>query len=254
MGFMVSSASKTVMIDALFGFSTSYLYPSLLVVDRINQLHKPFDSVDLMLLSHAHYDHFSAPMVAEYLSKNNNVKVVCNQPALSSLKEIGKVDTTRIIGLTPDLYTSVDTTANNIDVKIFRLRHTGENGKTENLGFLFDLDGVKVLHVGDATGRVLEEADVSGMAEFDALGFENLEIDIAILNRGSLWEEDAPGIEIIKRYIKPKHIILGHFSIGNKDGEEKVLETIEKLKDSLPGVTILEESMQNIIIKINEGK
>jgi ankyrin repeat protein/L-ascorbate metabolism protein UlaG (beta-lactamase superfamily) len=253
MGFMVSSASKTVLIDALFGTSNSYLYPSELILDKINQLNKPFESVDLMLVTHAHYDHFSAPMVAEYLSNNSSVKVVCNKPALSALKGIENytVDSSRIVGLTPDLYKSIDTTVNNIDVKILRLRHTGGNGRSENLGFIFNLDGVKVLHVGDATGRVWEQAVVSGMEEFDSLGFKNLDIDIAILNRGSLWGVDAPGVEIIEKYIKPKHIILGHFSIGNKDGEDEVFQTIEKLKDSLPDVTILEESMQNIIIKNN---
>ncbi len=253
MGFMVSSVSKTVMIDALFGTSSSYLYPSALVIDKINQLNKPFESVDLMMVTHAHYDHFSAPMVAEYLSKNSSVKVVCNKPTLSGLKGIENytVDTSRIVAITPDLYKSIDTTVNKIDVKILRLRHTGGNGRNENLGFIFDLDGVKVLHVGDATGRVSEQAVISGIQEFDSLGFENLDIDIAILNRGSLWGVDAPGIEIIEKYIKPKHIILGHFSIGNKDGEEEVFRAIEKLKDSLPGITILEESMQNIIIKNN---
>jgi ankyrin repeat protein/L-ascorbate metabolism protein UlaG (beta-lactamase superfamily) len=251
MGFIVSSASKTVMIDALFGTSSSYLFPSTVVIDKINQLEKPFESVDLMLLTHTHYDHFSAPMVAEYLKKNSSVKVVCNQSALSKLNEIenNKVDASRIVELTPDLYKSIDTTVNNIDVKILRLRHTGDNGRSENLGFLFDLDGVKILHVGDATGRVSEQAVVSGLDEFDSLDFKNMDIDIAILNRGSLWGDDAPGIEIIEKYIKPKHIILGHFSLGNKDGEDEVLQTIEKLKDNLPGVTILDESMQNIIIK-----
>ena len=253
MGFMVSSASKTVMIDALFGTSSSYLFPSPLVLDKINQLNKPFESVDLMLVTHTHPDHFSAPMVAEYLSKNSSVKVVCNHSALLELSKIenNKVDASRIVGLTPDLYKSIDTTVNDIDVKILRLRHTGGDGQAENLGFLFNLDGVKILHVGDATGRVSEQAVVSGMEEFDSLDFKDLDIDIAILNRGSLWGLDAPGIEVIEKYIKPKHIILGHFSIGNKDGEDEVFETIEKLKDSLPSVTVLEESMQNIFIKNN---
>lgn len=251
MGFMVSSASKTVMIDALFGTSNSYMYPSELVLDKINQSNSPFKSVDLLLVTHAHYDHFSAPMVAEYLSKKSNTKIICNQLALLELDKIenSKIDTLRLIGITPDLYKSVDTTVNNIEVKVLRLRHAGGNGRAENLGFIFDLDGVKVLHLGDATGQVWEQAVVSGIEEFDSLGFKDLDIDIAILNRGSLWGEGAPGIEIIQKYLKPKHLILGHFSIGNKDGDDEVLRTVDKLKDSLPNVTIFEEPMQNIIIK-----
>lgn len=254
MGFMVSSASKTVLIDALFdeGFG-SYALPSKQIVKKINQLDKPFNSVDLMLVTHDDGDHFSTSMMAEYLTKNKKAKVVCSKKVFSKLKENKdiKVDSSRIVGITPELYNSVDTNVNGIEIKILRLRHSGRDGRTENLGFLFDLDGIKVLHVGDATGSVWKGAVVSGIEEFDSIGIKNMQIDVAILNRGSLWGIDAPGIEIIEKYIKPKHIILGHFSIGNKDGEDEVIQTIEKLKDSLPGVTILEESMQSIIIKNN---
>lgn len=254
MGFMVSSASKTVLIDALFdeGFG-SYALPSKQIVKKINQLDKPFNSVDLMLVTHDNGDHFSTSMMAEYLTKNKKAKVVCNKSVSSKLKENKntKVDSSRIVGITPELYKSVDTKVNGIEIKVLRLRHSGGDGRTENIAFLFDLDGMKVLHVGDASGKVWKGTVVNGIEEYDAVGIKNMQIDVAILNRGSLWGIDAPGIEIIEKYIKPKHIILGHFSIGNKDGEDEVIQTIEKLKDSLPGVTILEESMQNIIIKNN---
>jgi L-ascorbate metabolism protein UlaG (beta-lactamase superfamily) len=254
MGFMVSSSSKTVLIDALFdeGFG-SYALPSKQIVEKINQLEKPFNSVDLMLVTHDDGDHFSTSMIAEYLTKNNKAKVVCSKKGFSKLKENKdiKVDSSRIVGITPELYNSIDTKVNGIEIKILRLRHSGRDGRTENLGFLFDLDGMKVLHVGDATGIVWKGAVVSGIEEYDAIGLKNMQIDVAILNRGSLWGIDAPGIEIIEKYIKPKHIILGHFSIGNKDGEDEVFQTIEKYKDNLPGITILNESMQNIIIKNN---
>ncbi len=256
MGFMVSSASKTVLIDALFDEDFgSYALPSKQIVKKINQLEKPFNAVDLMLVTHGDGDHFSTNMMAEYLTKNKKAKVVCNKKVFSKLKENKdiKVDSSRIVGITPELYNSVDTKIKGIEIKVLRLRHSGRDGRTENLGFLFDLDGIKVLHVGDASGRVWKGAVVSGIEEYDAIGLENMRIDVAILNRGSLWGVDAPGIEIIEKYIKPKHIILGHFSIGNKDGEDEVIQTIEKLKDSLPGVTILEESMRNIIIKKGKG-
>ena len=254
MGFMVSSKSKTVLIDALFDQSFgSYLTPSKQIVEKINQLEKPFNAVDIVFVTHDDGDHFSTNMMAEYLTKNNKAKVVCSKKAYSKLKENKdiKVDSSRIVGITPELYNSIDTKVKGIEIKILRLRHSGRDGRTENLGFLFEMDGIKVLHVGDASGHVWKGAVVSGIEEYDAIGVENMQIDVAILNRGSLWGVDAPGIEIIDKYIKPKHIVLGHFSVGNKDGEDEVFQTIKKLKDSLPDITILEESMQNIIIKNN---
>jgi ankyrin repeat protein/predicted alpha/beta superfamily hydrolase/L-ascorbate metabolism protein UlaG (beta-lactamase superfamily) len=252
MGYMISSADKTVLVDALFekGFN-SYLTPSKQIVNKLNKQQKPFNSVDIMLITHDHGDHFSPEMVAEYMSNSDKLNVICNSKTSERLKIAleDKADTSRVKEIMPDLYKTISTKASGIDVKAFRLRHADGNGTSENLGYLFNLEGMNIFIGGDACGNAWEGTLVSGEKEYDLSGIKNSTIDLAIINRGFLWGDDSPGIEILKKHIKPKHIILGHFSIFNKDGEDEVLETIEKLKGSLPDVTILEESMQNIIIK-----
>jgi ankyrin repeat protein/predicted alpha/beta superfamily hydrolase len=252
MGYMISSANKTVLVDALFeqGFN-SYLTPSKHIVNKMNKHEEPFNSADLMLITHDHGDHFSPDMVAEYITNSDKLNVICNSKTSERLKIAleNKADTSRVKEIMPDLYKSINTEASGIDVKVFRLRHADGNGTSENLGFLFTLEGINIFIGGDACGNAWNGTVVSGEKEYDLSGIKNSTIDLAIINRGFLWGDDSPGIEILKKHINPKHIILGHFSIFNKDGEDEVLETIEKLKASLPDVTILEESMQNIIIK-----
>jgi L-ascorbate metabolism protein UlaG (beta-lactamase superfamily) len=139
---------------------------------------------------------------------------------------------------------------NDIKIKSLRLRHSGSDGKEENVGFLVDMDGVIVFHSGDAGGRVPGSMAVSGIQEYDSIGIDEMKIDLAILNRGFLWNSSAPGLQIIEKYMKPKHIILSHFSENNKQGEwEQVDQTIKTNEDTLPEITTFKWPMQIIIIR-----
>lgn len=253
MGVLVSTATKNILIDALFDESYD-TYPTTPknIVSKINKFETPFNSIDLILVTHSDGDHFSVPMVAEYLSKNKTVKVVCSNITSSALKKCAdyNVDTSRIVDITPKLYKSIDTMVNDINIKILRLRHSGSDDHDENVGFLIDMAGVIVFHSGDSGGDVQRGLAVSGIQEYDSIGIEEMKVDLAILNRGFLWDSIAPGIQIIEKYLKPKHIILSHFSENNKQGEwERVDQTIKKNKGSLPEITSFKWQMQNIIIR-----
>jgi len=139
---------------------------------------------------------------------------------------------------------------NDIKVKVLRLRHNGQDDQNDNVGFLIQLDGVNVFHSGDSDGYVAQDIAVSGIQEYDSIGIEEMNIDLAILNRGYVWDSNSPGIQIIEKYIKPKHIILSHFTENNKQGEwETVDQTIKKHKDELPDITVFKWQMQEIIIQ-----
>jgi ankyrin repeat protein/L-ascorbate metabolism protein UlaG (beta-lactamase superfamily) len=253
MGVMISSDSKNILIDALFneGYD-SYPTTPKNIVSKINKFEAPFNSIDLILITHSDGDHFSAPMLADYLSKNKAVKVVCSNIILSALKqsEGDKVDTSRIVAITPELYKSIDTMVNDIKIKVLRLRHSGGDGQEKNVGFLFDMEGVNVFHSGDSGGDVAPGLSVNFIQEYDSIGIEKMKVDLAILNRGFLWDSVAPGIKIIKKCMKPKHIILSHFSEDNKQGEwDGVDQAIKKEKGNLPELTLFKWPMQNIIIR-----
>ncbi len=253
MGVLISSASKTVLIDGLFNKSFNlYSTPPEKIVSKINNFEPPFNSIDLILVTHSDGDHFSAPVIADYLAVNKSVKLVCNNNTSSALRKItdSVVDTTRIVGITPDLFTSTDTLVNNIQVKILRLRHSGRDDQNDNLGFLIDMDGIKVFHQGDAGGEVMQSMAVKRIQEYDSIGIETMEVDVAILNRGSLWNSNSPGLQIIKKQMKPKHIILAHFSENNKQGEwESVDKTIKENENMLPEITVFKWQMQDLIIQ-----
>jgi ankyrin repeat protein len=252
MGVLISSASKNILIDALFDDNYGYPTTPKNIVTKINKFEAPFNSIDLILITHNHGDHFSKSMMAEYLSINKTVKVVCSKITSSMLKKSERynVDTSRIVAITPELYKSIDTLVNDIKIKISRLRHYDMDGQEENVGFLFDMDGIKVFHSGDSNGYDTPGLAVSGIHKYDSIGIEKLKVDLAILNRGSLMDSSGPGMKIIEKYIMPKHIILTHFSEENKDGEwVSVDQTIKKEKNNLPELTLFKWPMQNIIIR-----
>ncbi len=253
MGVLISSSSKTVLIDGLFNNSFN-TYPTTPknIVAKINNLEPPLASLDLLLVTHSHGDHFSAPMIAEYLAVNKSVKVICNHKTSSALKEsIGlSADTARIVGLTPELCNSTDTLVDDIHLKVLRLRHSATDGQGGNLGFIIELDGVKVFHSGDSGGKFRQGDAFTEIQEYDSIGIEEMEVDLAILNRSFLWNTDRPGLQILKDQMKPKHIILAHFSENDKQGEWKPVDnTIKKYQDILPEITLFKSPMQEIIIQ-----
>jgi L-ascorbate metabolism protein UlaG (beta-lactamase superfamily) len=251
MGVLISSAKKNILIDAIFneGYNMYPVTPKN-IVSKMNKFEAPFNSIDLILITHIDGDHFSAPMMAAYLSINKTVKVVCSNNTASALKKCAgyNVDTSRVVGFTPKLCKSIDTMVNDIKVKVLRLRHGNSDGKDENVGFLVDMYGVIVFHSGDSgntPGQVVSE-----IQEYDSVGIEGMKIDLAILNRAFLGNSSSPELQIIEKYMKPKYIILSHFSENNKQGEwERVDQTIKKNEGMLPELTTFKWQMQDIIIR-----
>jgi glyoxylase-like metal-dependent hydrolase (beta-lactamase superfamily II) len=58
-GVMLSSGGKKVLIDALFlKYETGYAVPADSTLSALAKARPPFDSVDLILVTHRHGDHF----------------------------------------------------------------------------------------------------------------------------------------------------------------------------------------------------
>ncbi|UCC43755.1 MAG: MBL fold metallo-hydrolase, partial [Candidatus Zixiibacteriota bacterium] len=71
-GFLVATGDKTVIIDGLLAdYETVYYYlPNDSVIDLMREAKEPFDRIDLILVTHAHADHFDAEVAAAHMLNN----------------------------------------------------------------------------------------------------------------------------------------------------------------------------------------
>ena len=87
-GVLISSGKQQVLIDAIH----QEYYPQYLATDSetlrmMFAQEKPFDSVDLILVSHVHRDHFHAPTIAAYLEKMDHVRLFSTPQVADSVSE-----------------------------------------------------------------------------------------------------------------------------------------------------------------------
>ena len=86
-GFLIAVGEEKVLIDALqrnrFGFAST---PEV-VLERMNAGRPPFDGIGLMIVSHAHADHFNADMVCGFLAHRTEVNLVSSPEVVSDLAD-----------------------------------------------------------------------------------------------------------------------------------------------------------------------
>jgi L-ascorbate metabolism protein UlaG (beta-lactamase superfamily) len=153
-GVVIATPSATVAIDALFGHGAhSFTITPDAVIDAIEAARPPFDSIDLILATHFHPDHFNPRAVARHLESNERARLVTTGQAVDLLErragafhsisdrvyaaraEEGVVDTLELGG---------------VRVEAFGLSHGKVNyADVEHLGFRVSAGGFQILHLGD---------------------------------------------------------------------------------------------------------
>lgn len=256
-GFLLEVGGKSILIDALFG-DKQYGFcdiPDSAQLDAMTSAQEYFANVDLILASHGHIDHFHAPFVTKHLTNNKNGKFVSCEQAVIKLAETDNYIniTPQLIEITPDSLGFLDTVVNGIELRVIRLIHgpyyvfdsvTGErinlHQKIQNLGFIININGVKIFHCGDS--------NASCISDYKHFRLDKENIDIAFLGRGFMWKPDCDGIDVIRDYIKPKHIILMHI---HHDQNKGFIEVAQTVKDEFPSVKVFERRMDTKIYTID---
>lgn len=180
MGVLLESSGKRIVIDgfhhgALADFAS--VPPSLL--GPLEQSRAPFLSLDLLLTTHRHLDHFDAGSVAARLRSDSTVVFVAAQETVDSLLAGTSLRAThprvgaRIRGVVPPEYGELRVPASGIDLTVLDLAHNPTRSKrVANVGFLLDFGGLRVLHIGDADPAA---------ANFDPHHLARRAIDVAIV-------------------------------------------------------------------------
>jgi L-ascorbate metabolism protein UlaG (beta-lactamase superfamily) len=250
-GFLIEVDDKSVLIDALFGEEELGFcdVPGLDQIAAMKAAEGLYEEVDLILTSHNHVDHIHAPFVAEHLKNNEHGKFISCTQAVQSIRKAENYSTeieSQLLDITPDSLMYTDTVVNGIDVRVFRLQHgpfyvdDPETGKSvnkhqnvQNLGFLLNINGVKIFHCGDSSPTC--------MSDYEHFGLGQEEIDIAFLGRGFVVANDVEGVNLLKQYINPKHIVLMHI---HQDYNAAFIELAESLKEEYSSIVVFEELMQ----------
>ncbi|HEY7568893.1 MAG TPA: MBL fold metallo-hydrolase [Gemmatimonadaceae bacterium] len=211
-GVLLSSGDRQVLIDALFQkYETGYALPADSTRAALERAAAPFNSVDLILVTHRHGDHFHPAPVVRHLLANSGATLVTSKQVIDSLT--GRLPAGH--GLTPRLVARTTVRGSRrrevvagISVELLGLPHGGRRHRNvEHLGYIVDLGGRRVLHVGDT------DFDESTFAPFR---LDTARIDVALL---PLWMvTSAEGKRVIERWIRPRQVIAFH--VGDDDMED----------------------------------
>ncbi|MFC1553844.1 MBL fold metallo-hydrolase [candidate division KSB1 bacterium] len=161
-GFMVEYAGKKVIVDGLLPERPYGLPgPPRDAIEKMKTSTVPFDNVDLVLVTHAHLDHFDPYIASIFLRNASNTVFISGQLVCDTIKnytsDLNQIHD-KIREITPDIRTVAETEENGIRVKLFRLCH-GERTPDyhmQNLGFLFTIEDRTFLHLGDSVADLNE--------------------------------------------------------------------------------------------------
>jgi L-ascorbate metabolism protein UlaG (beta-lactamase superfamily) len=256
-GFLFSSGGQKILTDALIEPSKEWPYtaPSPDLLKKIERGEPPFDHINVVLISHAHVDHFSPASSVRFLLNNPRTVLVTtpevrwfmehDSPDFRNIEsqEFKKIQSQVVV---PDLDWKQSTTleVNGIKLEIARLKH-GDDGQWRSIVYaaLFELGGKKVLFAPATLGYFPEE--------YTALGYAKRGIDLAFLNfnltiqPGPGWSGAAlntAGIQTVRNLIAPKVMVLMHVEEPAKASVEKLLPEVEK---QLPGTIWFQHELES---------
>jgi L-ascorbate metabolism protein UlaG (beta-lactamase superfamily) len=247
-GFLIDVGPKKILIDALFDDETiTYAHvPDASTLEEMGASQPPFDEVDLVLVTHSHRDHFGIGPVFQHFTSNSS-GILVGPPQMT--KELGIVDPDfevfgeRVREIDLAIFDSAKLDIDGIDLQAFRLPHsaymetdpeTGEernrHAHVENLVYLFEVDGVRFLHVGDAV--------LSQNPEFFEDGhFTKQKIDVLFLEFFD-WSDETRAI--IDQWMTPGTIVFMHLP----PQPEKIEALRAHLEEKFPEAFLFSEPLQ----------
>ena len=227
-GFLIKGGGKSILMDA-FIKDEYYGYGNLPLDEYKNLVGglSPFDGVQLALTSHVHLDHFQAPTATKFLQNNRGCEFVSTEQVTLKIKELKDANVqNQMTSVWPDQGVIQPLKINDISIKVFRLRHANpRNYKIQNLGFIVQLDGLKVLHVGDAESR---------LANFEGLKLPAQKIDVAILPYWMFGNKN-----LVSAQIAAREYVAAHIPTGQVKQIKKQFATLH------PGVQVFETPLES---------
>ena len=228
-GVLVTAGGKQVLIDAIHReYKPTYLFPPPSLLNGLESAAPPYNAIDLILVTHNHLDHFHPESIALHLQNNPRTTLVAPGQVIAEITGNESIKP-RIKDVTPAWNQKAVMDIGGIKLTVLGLRHVNpRHREVQNLGYIVEIGGRKVLHVGDAE---LSDENFAGFL----LKAEN--IDVAILPAWFL--DTSAGCEQVKKLIGAKHLIATHIPPDHANDYKKNVTTNCPGSDAF--TTLLEE-------------
>jgi L-ascorbate metabolism protein UlaG (beta-lactamase superfamily) len=110
----------------------------------------PFDGIDLIIITHDHFDHYAAGVINAYLNSNPDSIALSTERVIENLRVVAENDEIfldRVIGKKVRSGESFRMILGGIGVELLNFPHGP--GAPKNLGVILSIGGFRVLHTGD---------------------------------------------------------------------------------------------------------
>lgn len=233
MGVLISAGGKQVLIDAIHReYKPTYLFPPPDLLKALETAAAPYNAVDLLLVTHNHLDHFHPESIVLHMQNNPKATLVSPEQVVAEVAKNAagyEPIKPRVKAVTPGWNEKTVMDPGGIKLTVIGLRHVNlRHRQVQNLGYIVEIGGRRVLHVGDA------ELSAENFASF-LLKEEN--IDVAILPAWFL--DTAGGCEQVKKLIGAKNLIATHIPPDHAADYKKNVATNCAGADAF--ITLLEE-------------
>jgi L-ascorbate metabolism protein UlaG (beta-lactamase superfamily) len=202
-GVMLSGGGKKVIIDGLFlKYKQGFALPAESTQALLRTARAPFDSVDLVLVTHHHGDHFHPEPAAAHLFANPRATLVASPQVIDSMR--GRIAAApaiarRALAREVPISRIRRETVNGVAVEILGLKHHD----LQHNGFIVELGGRRILHVGDTDDAA---------SAFAGIGLDTLRVDIALL---PAWMgTERGGRAAIERWVRAARLAFFHVGEG----------------------------------------
>jgi len=146
MGVVIESDSSSVWIDGLHRFyKTEYQQTPAGFIDSAKRHSGHFKSLQWLLFSHVHSDHFNASLTKEIAVANPEIKISGAGQVVDSLSGTHFTNAWNRNG-------KLNTDNEVVEIEAFNLKHTwpARHSHVQNLMFSVILNGLRITHLGDA--------------------------------------------------------------------------------------------------------
>lgn len=238
-GVMIEGNGKRVIIDGLHKGAGTPFWSSLTNDKRVlvENAQYPYDSADVIMVTHNHTDHYSVPSVGQYLNCSPSTKLLAINGVRSAMSLYFNYSTVLpqiISNVNPLNGQRVATNINGVDINVLNMHHfvpvCGECGR--NYAYLVHFGEITILHLGDV--------DMLDAENINAFDFSNDDIDVVFLATPFPSFVTTQQRDAMNNWINPAHVVALHMNTNDE-------ATISVLVDNVyPGASKLTEPLSKM--------